>query len=365
MPGNAVRYNLDRSGASPANRIVDEIHQLSTSPIRLLVPNYGAFFTESVIIIDNQTQLPLVAGVDYHFSELVQEETLLTGKEICTLILITNDTASNDVRVTYQLLGDKYTNYAISTHNIYQALLQDKRPVDWMTGVINKQDKYPPTWHPHHVNDTYGYGALVYAVDRVTTAIKLGNSSVLEAYRLWVEERLAAFQLATYADIDSDTPSSKMVTVDVLKYAIDQMAGNKVHTFTPLPPVYDANTEIHTVPIRLDTLGYTDGTVLYYSVKSIDGDGNFINPEGTILLIDGSGTIALSIPNAGLPAVNDFNIVVRRRSQKGVVVARSATYTLGNFVTFKVTPMHKLVRVYHRQSVKYRRSARAMFMSRI
>jgi hypothetical protein len=185
-----IRYNLDPSGISPDNLVVDEIHNLSSRPIRGIAPTYGTFFTTGLVVKDNVTQAILTRGVDYQCVELSQTATADYGKELCNVILIINKDVSGQVKITYQVLGGFFSHSAAAIQNLYDILMNDDRPIYW-PDVLNKPAEFPPNSHLHDIRDVYGFQYLVDALERIRQAILITNTPAFEHLIDWINRRLA------------------------------------------------------------------------------------------------------------------------------------------------------------------------------
>jgi len=219
MPTPIYRFDLDVTGLSPTNLVANEPHVLQSAQInRILAPTYGAFFAESLVIIDKDSGYQLIRGLDFLCVELLQEASLRYGKEICLLALIKNQDISPNIEITYQVLGSYYQNNASNLINIYDAVINDNRPVDWVN-VFNKPLEYPPSLHSHILNDVYGFQVIVDQLERLRDAIMLSNVPQYEALIDWVKERC---NRATDRDIDYCENPEGLVTQRQLKMMLAQ-----------------------------------------------------------------------------------------------------------------------------------------------
>jgi hypothetical protein len=226
MPYSPVRYAYDPTGTNPDNLVVNETHILATSPTRSVSPIYGAFFTESVKVFDDVTDALLTKNVQYVCVELLKEPTEHLGKELCALILILDRTVNSSVRINYQVLGGHYQNQVDNMVKLYNAVIKDARPVNF-SEIINKPNFYPPTLHQHILDDIYGFGPVVNALERIRQAILMTSIPAFEALIDYINKRLddlkggyADIDLATYADIDSGIPNNKVISTDTLFYTL-------------------------------------------------------------------------------------------------------------------------------------------------
>ena len=194
MNPGAYRYALDPTGLNPDNLVIAEEHQTTANSVRAVAPNSGAFFAESMLVYDGDTNTQLTVGTDYKCVELLQDATLKYGKEICVLLLIINPAVSSSVTITYQAVGGQFQYDGSAIANLYETVIKDNRPVDW-ENVLNRPLEYPPTMHNHLLEDVYGFEPVVAAIERVRNAIVLSDVPAFEAVIDWMNER--ANQIST------------------------------------------------------------------------------------------------------------------------------------------------------------------------
>lgn len=181
-----IRYQLDPSGIDLNNRVENEPHIMIQRQIRSVATSYGAFFAESLLIVDSATQLVLVQDVDYYAAELYEVPTARFGKKICAIVVITNVNVSSNITITYQAVGGDFSTSATAIVQMLDNLNLDNRPVAWGS-IIAKPSEYPPSHHLHDVGDVYGFEYVVHAIDRVGAAILLGDSSSHDAIYKYVD----------------------------------------------------------------------------------------------------------------------------------------------------------------------------------
>ena len=108
----------------------------------------------------------LTAGVDYVPTMLHQDATRVSGKEVCQLIVITNQSLLGDVVLEYQAVGGEYSVSSDALDQLIEALNLDNRPVVWGE-IIGLPNAFPPVDHLHHIQDFKGFGHLVDALDDI------------------------------------------------------------------------------------------------------------------------------------------------------------------------------------------------------
>lgn len=191
MATAVFRYPLDVTGENPDNYVAAEHHSLvpksDLTDVRVIVPLYGPFFGDSVRIIDRANGRQLDRS-EYKITDLLQDPTLITGKEIGQFIVVTNGMVSNEVEIHYQVLGGNYQNDSSAIQHVYETFLNDYRPVDW-TNISGKPLSYPPSLHIHLLEDVIGFGPLVTAIENLREAIILKNIPMYESLIDWVNQR--------------------------------------------------------------------------------------------------------------------------------------------------------------------------------
>lgn len=331
------RYPLDKTGENPNNFVGNERHSLNPQPnltnVRVLAPYYGPFFSNSIRIVDMANGRQLVKDTDYKITDLLQDAALSFGAPIGQFVVIINGLVSNEVAVSYQVLGGNYQNDATAIQHVYETFLNDTRPVDW-SNISGKPLEYPPSLHIHLLEDVIGFGPVIVALEQVKEAILLGNTPVIQALIDWVKERkiswtslvdippnlsgeyvpvtrsiatspesglvgggdlttdrsLALQRLFTEAKTYGSAKESLSITIDVF---------GRVSSIKTIPTVVKW-ADIEGVPKTAESIGLTD-VVLTSGNQSIAGEKNFANLVGMIGA--NLGSTAANIHNSGKSAI--------------------------------------------------------------
>ena len=176
---NLFRHELDLTGVSPNNLVANEPHTMKARNRRIVVPLYGGFYCESLVVTDTVTGRALIDNQDYIVDDFLQVPMDLSGKEIATTIVVINKAVSATVSLTYQTIGGLYSVNADELKQQIETLKLDNRPVLW-DNIIGKPDAYPPAPHMHDIGDAYGFEYIVHVLERIRQAILLGNSAELD-----------------------------------------------------------------------------------------------------------------------------------------------------------------------------------------
>lgn len=147
---------LDITGVSATNLISGEVHTLSAPALmRLIVPNLGAYFTDSLQVVQtvDAVDVVLTKGVQWVASELLVKPTLHIGKEIHCCVLIKDVTLTGDIKLSYQALGD---NNNVDYRALIDAVDQFSQGsfADWNN--LDHLSEFPVKVHKQDITDLYG-----------------------------------------------------------------------------------------------------------------------------------------------------------------------------------------------------------------
>jgi hypothetical protein len=220
-----VKYPLDLTGAAASNRVIDEPHVLNSANIRVCVPKYGAFYTDSVALRDATTNRILRKYVDYYPSLLYTLPTEASGMTVHQILVITDATCGENVLFDAQMVGGEYSYSYDAIIQLVQRLGLDGRPIEF-DNIIGKPDGYEPTPHLHDVGDVYGFEFLSSAMDRVANAITLGSAAGQKGMYDYVKSRLGEVQVTL--DLIRQTRDTSTAIIKTLGYTPADKAGGDI-----------------------------------------------------------------------------------------------------------------------------------------
>jgi hypothetical protein len=173
---------LDRTGQSQDNLIIEEIHQVqSLLPIKLILPKYGAFYSDSLRVysIDENTQEATLLEKEQHYiaTEMLHKVTKLVGGSVCTVILLFPSVASSTLSISYQALGghDQVNRELLGA--AIAAIDDNNSNISW-NEIINKPKGYPPAPHLQDALDIYGLEYVTDALRLVKVAVTTGDRAI-------------------------------------------------------------------------------------------------------------------------------------------------------------------------------------------
>ncbi len=312
----ALRLNEDRTGTNIDNRIVNEPYTLSEKTVRSIAPINGPFFANGLIIMDGAR--PLVRGTDYQLVELHQEATLLTGKEIYSVILIINKDISSSGTMTYQALGGHYQYNDAPIANLFQSVLNDNRPVDW-NNIFNKPTEFNPSIHRHLLDDVYGFEPVVDYLERIKRAITLGQTTIVLEI---VNSLLSKFKCR---ELPLALPSSKLIQYDALLFFLSR---RKILNDIWVDKKYCRWVKGQTTTIQIDTSGYPVGTDLYWQFYKQNNETVtlFTTKDGWIKSNGDIVEVTIYIPSD--LTINESNLYLGIKEHPDDIDFKAVTYVI-------------------------------------
>jgi hypothetical protein len=205
-----VKYPLDLTGAAVSNRVTNELHVLPGTNIRILVPDYGAFFSDSVAVRDAATNRTLVKGVDYYPSLLYTDPTSRTGRDIHQILVIVDATCGANVMFDAQMLGGEYSFSYDAIVQLVKNLGLDNRAIQF-NNIIGKPDGFPPAPHLHDIGDVYGFEYVAAAIDRMRDAVLLGSAAGQKGMYDYLNNELAQMQSVIDAVVQARSTAQSII----------------------------------------------------------------------------------------------------------------------------------------------------------
>lgn len=349
---NVVRYATDPTGSNPDNLVSGEVVVLSNRPIRAFAPKYGPFYVNSLIVYDKATGAT-VPSSGYKVPMICQEPTLRYGEAIADAVIVTDQSVSSEIYVTYQALGGTYQNNVDNIVQIFESWANDNRNIDYDTGVFNKPLEFPPSQHAHFLSDIFGFEPIVFELERIVQALMVGNNI---GYEQIIQALLA--NTLTEADIDSGNVSAKVVTYDMFVYALRRLGAT---LFTVKP---ESNTIFNgrSCWVSVKSTQDDENDILYWTIEHITTTpDDFVVGSGLVQMTDGDGRFMVQVRLDTQPEEEEhFRVVLRKGSQSGVVLAKSKTMTLPKHASHRNDRIIDGMRFMNISSPRIRRTVRTI-----
>lgn len=353
MPIPIYTYPLDPTGTNANNLVQGEVHTLSARPIRVLAPNHGAFYTDSVIVRDHITNAILVKGTQYECVQLHQVASLKFGKNVCTLIIIKDQDVHNKVRIQYQVVGGEYSDNSANIIAMYEAVANDNRTIDWIN-ITDKPLEYPPSLHNQLLSSVYGFEPVVDALERLRQALILTNVPAFEELIDWINTTIAGFPahiqnknnphevtkaqvglglvdnlpVVTEDQILAGEPVNAYMTFERFLQAIEIYGGGP-GTYS-LTPSNTSVTEGYGLTFVFIGTSIANGAIFYWEVvHGTTANEDFTSTSGSFSVTNNQGSFDISTVNNGVFNENkSFQVRVRKDNASGSVLKITDALTL-------------------------------------
>lgn len=190
---NLIQYPLDPTGLEIDNLITDEIHANVDTLTGIIIPVFGDFFTES-LVVKNNTDAILARDDDYVPIEFNQTDSLKYGKEICRGILVLTNKNLSPFKITYQALGGErsYSNENLLT--VMSEKILPPQPVEF-TDIYDAPTQFKPSNHLHDIEEVYGFERIVAALNRVKVAIEIGSFPAFQSLLGFLDSALLKIRI--------------------------------------------------------------------------------------------------------------------------------------------------------------------------
>lgn len=188
MSTQLIKYPLDLTGVSPNNLVTGEPQSLANATNRAFVPDYGPFFTRSLVVRSMPDNTILTPGTQYKAVQLFVDATERAGEEICAVIVITDESLGTEYSIDYQVVGGEFSDSTYAIQQMVAALSIDDRAVSW-GDLLGKPEQFAPAPHLHDLGDIYGFEYLTVMLEQIRQAILTGDNASHQAIYDYVDHQ--------------------------------------------------------------------------------------------------------------------------------------------------------------------------------
>lgn len=313
-------HEFDSTGISQDNLILEELHILSEATALTIVSRYGLFYSNSVVVTNALTNIPLRLNIDYIFEGFDPEITALTNIECHSAIIFLTNTFTN-VLVTYQCVGGAEGENSYLVQELRDKITNITTNVVPYSKVLNKPQRFPAIAHLHEVltdltglesiNNNLGkiVDALINVRGPINSALKINdrvdrllaiitklrldiNKLALNANRRATTIVYGVDRLATQVEVIDGVLNHTIVTPETLHGKINehltQVDPHSQYVMdVDLPTIIDAAFVVHNTDanphnqylLKTDVVKVTNpGSILSLNKQVIDKD--FTVPDG-------------------------------------------------------------------------------------
>lgn len=187
-------FPLDFTGRSYNNRVLGEYHELGVGEYRTVVPTYGAYYTEYLVVRDASTGNRLTVSDDYIPVMYYEEPSIRSGKEICAGIIVFGTAGAQAVTIDYQAVGGEYESIESVMNTVLEEI--DFGVVDQVKwgDIFDRPEAFKPLPHLHGLYDVQGFDYVVYSLERIRQALLYGDVGAREGLKEELMDTYKAFE---------------------------------------------------------------------------------------------------------------------------------------------------------------------------
>jgi len=204
---------FDPTAVNVDNFMTGETHVISSATSKVLVADYGTFYTKAFVAVHVPTGNVLTLGTQYKFRGLDPDMTALTGKEVAAAIEITDLSLVGDVTLDYHAVGGHEGINSYLVKELIDAISAvNASTLNWNT-IANKPLTYNPDPHVHNViTDLTGLNSLRDSVLALNSA--LTDNRVLVNSSKALNDRIDRL-LAIIAEQRKDINALSLLSLDI------------------------------------------------------------------------------------------------------------------------------------------------------
>lgn len=151
-----------------------EYHKTADLSGNYLIPFEGPMFVRNLVVRAEGS--PLTIETDYTIEDDFEELELMTGKKVIGCIKLSNKVMNDykEIKIVYQKVGEVIVSRNFLLESV-DKILNNDRPVDWLTQVLGKPSTYTPAYHIHDVrekNELVGFSDLLLLFKQASGDIK-------------------------------------------------------------------------------------------------------------------------------------------------------------------------------------------------
>lgn len=175
MPNTNLRlYNIDYTGANPANTVVNERRVLNRQKNLPLAPINGAFYANSMVITNTETGKLLEKNIDYKFLEHFSSLREITGKPINGIVLIRDSDTNSRITMEYQCVGGEFATSSESLVTLLNTYTDNNVDYSWYNVLLAEKGDELEDTIPKGSRLTFE--SMCYYLEKVRNAILWSDS---------------------------------------------------------------------------------------------------------------------------------------------------------------------------------------------
>lgn len=281
-------YVLDPTGTSPNNLVSNDIFTVTPNSNTAIVPTAGMYFANSLVVTDSNTGAIKTRNTDFICIELSGEMTGKYGQEINAAVLWLGTGGTTSISLQYQCLGggNNYNNTQLQ--ELIQSTVATSQQLEWYN-ILNKPNLYTPNNHVNMLSDIYGFEPVVYAIERLSKLINLGNTASFQALIDWVTQQVGNVNnpnnLVSYGDLLNtyqNNVNAQLLSIENLVRDDNPYTNKTLYSLIDDSNINIVNYTLTNVQLNLN-LDYTylpNGFKVFWELETPDSTiGNYYYPS--------------------------------------------------------------------------------------
>ncbi len=175
-----IRYLPDETGKNQDNLVRYEPHHLPIAVRgRVIVPQHGSFFGESVVVRDRLSGRELTPKKDFVCAGLRVHHSRIAESAIYAFILVTDDKCSTDTEIDYQVYGNDLYQFVEPTVELLEESFESNEGIP-MAKLLKLPKGWKPTFHYHDLGNIDKFDFMLFNLDKIRNSILNNNPAVFK-----------------------------------------------------------------------------------------------------------------------------------------------------------------------------------------
>ena len=329
-------YPKDLTMSMASNHIEREKKLFTTAEDRIFVPDGGPFYSQSLILKDNNGVL-LKPVVDYKLLYLNEEATIESGRDVVAVIWILKETLPY-VMVDYRVVGGPYGN---TVNAIMQEITKAgpiQRNVDWNINVYGKPSQYPAAPH-YHTPNTFTDWSMVYVqLEGIRKAIIVGDDVSWESHYNYIDRKMSSVEQNINTNLNNfATKTFVAQAISAVDFRVDMSAYYNKYQVDNLFTQVDAGINNITNDVGVNFYTKTQSDARYPLATTVytklQGDARYMLKSDAYTKGESDGKYATQFQLGNYATNNSITQLETRLNQKITQVEQSGGTDLSGYYT--------------------------------
>lgn len=248
----------DYSGVNPDYKVTTpELHDFgSNTTRRILMPRRGAYYSDSIVIREVNTNRILVKDVDYTPSIIEQDATITSGKPVVCYVVIHNHVLNPIEILEYQFVGGEFSLMPELLADVTAMLTDESNEISYNNLIGKPEFGFVPSFHEHGEDNTFNWQYIIESLDRLNHAVTVKHEATHDLLRSKIET--SRDQVDVYLQPIIDDLSAHIARRD------------NPHNVTPAQAGTHSKTQVNNLLNGYHNLGDTVANATLFNGKNLE-----------------------------------------------------------------------------------------------